>query len=64
MLTNDHQWDERLLNGFAGVFDNEQLNALRASGEVASIAQDGIFTIQAVQYVIPTLNRSEPFADA
>ncbi|KZV91287.1 peptidase 1 [Exidia glandulosa HHB12029] len=43
------EWDERLLNGFAGVFNQEQLNALRASDAVESIQQDGIYTIQAVQ---------------
>ncbi|KZV96568.1 subtilisin-like protein [Exidia glandulosa HHB12029] len=43
------EWDARLLNGFAGVFNPEQLNALRASDAVASIVQDGIYTIQTVQ---------------
>lgn len=45
------EWDARLLNGFAGVFTAEQLNALRASEHVASIVQDGIYTTQATEYV-------------
>lgn len=43
------EWDARLLNGFAGVFNAEQLNALRSSEFVKSIHEDGIYTIQGVQ---------------
>lgn len=43
------EWDARLLNGFAGVFNAEQLNALRASEHVESIQEDGIYRIQGSQ---------------
>ncbi|EJD40234.1 peptidase 1 [Auricularia subglabra TFB-10046 SS5] len=46
-------WDSRVLNGFAGVFNTEQLNTLRASDAVASISQDGIYTVQGEQTDAP-----------
>lgn len=38
--TVTHEWD--IINGFAGEFDEDTLNALRASPDVESIAEDGI----------------------
>jgi len=46
-------WDPEFFNGFAGVFNTEQLNKLRASDLVEYIEEDGIFTIQATQTNAP-----------
>ena len=43
--------DWTIIHGFAGQFNATLLNKLRASDAVQSIAEDGVVTIQALQYV-------------
>ncbi|PIL31922.1 hypothetical protein GSI_06626 [Ganoderma sinense ZZ0214-1] len=43
------EWAADVVNGFAGTFDSDALNALRASSDVESIAEDGVVTIAATQ---------------
>ncbi|TFK22002.1 serine protease [Coprinopsis marcescibilis] len=45
--TITHQWDG-ILNGFAGRLDSASLEQLRASPDVESISEDGIFSITAL----------------
>ncbi|KAA1471520.1 serine protease [Dentipellis sp. KUC8613] len=40
-----HDWDAHFLNGYAGEFTGDVLNALRASPDVASVSEDGIVHI-------------------
>ncbi|KAM5536221.1 hypothetical protein V8D89_010120 [Ganoderma adspersum] len=43
------EWAADVVNGFAGTFNSDALNALRASPDVESIAEDGVVTIVATQ---------------
>nr|VWO96752.1 Cuticle-degrading protease (EC (Chymoelastase) (PR1) [Ganoderma boninense] len=43
------EWAADVVNGFAGTFDSDALNTLRASSDVESITEDGIVTIAATQ---------------
>ncbi|KAG6828270.1 hypothetical protein H0H92_008577 [Tricholoma furcatifolium] len=45
-LTATHQWT--IINGFAGKFSNDQVEAFRAQPDVASIAEDGIMYASAL----------------
>lgn len=45
--TITHEWD--LINGFAGNFDDDALNALQVHPDVLSIAEDGMVYTQITQ---------------
>ncbi|KAF9445349.1 peptidase 1 [Macrolepiota fuliginosa MF-IS2] len=49
--TVTHEWD--LINGFAGNFDDNTLNTLRANPDVESIAEDGIMHTMVTQTNAP-----------
>ncbi|KAJ3488940.1 hypothetical protein NLI96_g2489 [Meripilus lineatus] len=42
------EWQKNLLNGFAGTFSAKTLELLRASPDVESIAEDGIYSINTI----------------
>lgn len=52
--TVTHEWD--IINGFAGHLDDDTLNALRASPDVESIAEDGIMHTMVTQWVTRSFN--------
>ncbi|KAG6815572.1 hypothetical protein H0H87_000400 [Tephrocybe sp. NHM501043] len=49
--TATHEWD--IINGFAGVFTAEELEALRSHADVESIAEDGYVTVSVTQTNAP-----------